>query len=60
MMDLENRQPEPAADALSGPSGRRRYTPPRFTPCGDVRGMTLGGSQGLNDSGPVQPTQPPA
>jgi len=38
---------------------RRTYAPPRLTVRGDVRGLTMGGSPGLNDSGPVQPTQPP-
>jgi len=43
------------------PTDRRRqaYAPPRLTVRGDVRGLTMGGSPGLNDSGPVQPTQPP-
>lgn len=34
-------------------SAPRRYVPPTLTVLGDMRGLTLGGSPGLGDSGPA-------
>ncbi len=40
------------APASRGSGGRRRrYAKPRLEHFGDVRGLTMGGSPGMNDSG---------
>jgi len=49
-------QSRQSQDRVAGPSGdalavRLAYDPPRLSPLGDLRDLTLGGSVGRGDSG---------
>lgn len=50
---------EPNRPAVPRTAGRRSYRPPRLVALGDLRGMTFGGSPGLNDSGSEFVQEPP-
>ena len=40
-----------SSEATTPASGRRPYTQPQLTTYGDLRGLTLGGSPGVGESG---------
>ncbi len=53
-------RPRSGDDGGPDQSGRRPYRPPVLSRFGDVRGLTLGGSPGIDDSGnPNQEAFPP-
>lgn len=54
---IDPRTPPSAPDRTSG--WRKPYVSPVLRPLGDVRSLTLGGSPGVNDSGPNFFTQKP-
>jgi len=45
--------------AAERPPQRRTYRRPRLTALGDLRGLTFGGSPGINDSGAALTQEPP-
>lgn len=48
---VSSARPQSGNDEAPGQSGRRPYRSPVLTRFGDVRGLTLGGSPGIDDSG---------
>lgn len=54
----KDRKSEAARTAEMRRLARRTYSSPRLEPFGDIRGLTLGGSPGIGDSGGSLITKP--
>lgn len=57
--DRHRTSDDPCLPVAAETPSRRPYRAPRLESLGDLRGMTFGGSPGLNDSGSELTQEPP-